>query len=83
MTYRKRWSDAENEEFVRLLHIFQKDFNAISERMNKTYTQIRSHYYNLKQREKKTTRIPRKNSSNISSRDSLHLIVFDSDFKQK
>ncbi|CAL6102335.1 SANT/Myb_domain [Hexamita inflata] len=83
MTYRKRWYDAENEEFARLLHIFKKDFNAISERMNKTYTQVRSHYYNLEQKEAKAAKIPKKNSSKVSSSESLHLIVFDSDSQQK
>ncbi|CAL6088912.1 SANT/Myb_domain [Hexamita inflata] len=45
MTNHSRWSEEENSEFLHLIHVYQKDFQYIANEMNKTYNQVRSHYY--------------------------------------
>ncbi|CAL6088926.1 SANT/Myb_domain [Hexamita inflata] len=71
MTIHRRWSEEENDEFLHLIHVYQKDFQYIANEMNKTYNQVRSHYYNLNS---KTERTQNRQQSNVNV---LHLIVFE------
>ncbi|CAL6102317.1 SANT/Myb_domain [Hexamita inflata] len=48
----QRWTDAENHEFRRLFSRYPRDFMLIAERMDKSYSQVRSHYYNIEKRER-------------------------------
>ncbi|CAL6082493.1 SANT/Myb_domain [Hexamita inflata] len=41
----KCWTEQELKEFVRLQEIFQQNFDEIAKRLNKTTSQVRSHYY--------------------------------------
>ncbi|CAL6102315.1 SANT/Myb_domain [Hexamita inflata] len=43
----QRWTETEDIEFRKLLNRYQNDFMLIAERMNKSYNQVRSHYYNV------------------------------------
>ncbi|CAL6046043.1 SANT/Myb_domain [Hexamita inflata] len=70
MTIRRRWSEEENDDFLRLIHIYQKDFQYIANEMNKTYNQVRSHYYNINSKTERT-------KQNKSPVNELHLIVFE------
>ncbi|CAL6046103.1 SANT/Myb_domain [Hexamita inflata] len=47
-----RWTEAENKEFSKLLKRYQKDFTLIAEKMDKSYSQVRSHYYNIQKKER-------------------------------
>ncbi|CAL6050491.1 SANT/Myb_domain [Hexamita inflata] len=42
----KRWTAEEDALFQTLLYLYYRDFQVISEQMNKSYNQVRSHYYN-------------------------------------
>ncbi|CAL6088917.1 SANT/Myb_domain [Hexamita inflata] len=73
MTNPRRWSEEENDDFLRLIHVYQKDFQYIANEMNKSYNQVRSHYYNLNSKTERTRQYP-KSASSVTE---LHLIVFD------
>ncbi|CAL6046029.1 SANT/Myb_domain [Hexamita inflata] len=77
MTNPRRWSEADKDQFAYLFHIYQKDFEYIAQRMGKTYTQVRSHYYNINSKAKTS----RQTSTELSHRNDIHLIVFDFDFE--
>ncbi|CAL6046161.1 SANT/Myb_domain [Hexamita inflata] len=42
----KRWTAEEDILFQTLIDLYCRDFQVISEQMNKSYNQVRSHYYN-------------------------------------
>ncbi|CAL6102367.1 SANT/Myb_domain [Hexamita inflata] len=78
MPYTKRWSEQENNLFFRLLQLYQKDFQYIAQQMDKTYTQVRSHYYNLEIKSSKSMQKQEKTSdSGLERMDLLNFIVFD------
>ncbi|CAL6050415.1 SANT/Myb_domain [Hexamita inflata] len=70
MTNHRRWTEEENDEFLHLIHVYYKDFQYIANEMNKTYNQVRSHYYNLNSKTERT-------QQNKSPGNELHLIVFE------
>ncbi|CAL6033682.1 SANT/Myb_domain [Hexamita inflata] len=41
------WSEEECKQFAILIKKYFNDFHQIACEMNRTYTQIRSHYYNI------------------------------------
>ncbi|CAL6046075.1 SANT/Myb_domain [Hexamita inflata] len=71
MTIHRRWSEEENDEFLHLIHVYQKDFQYIANEMNKTYNQVRSHYYNLNSK----VELRRQFSKSASPTAEMHLIV--------
>ncbi|CAL6116606.1 SANT/Myb_domain [Hexamita inflata] len=74
----KRWSEQENNLFFRLLQLYQKDFQYIAQQMDKTYTQVRSHYYNLEIKSSKSTqKLEKCLEYGLDRMDRLHFIVFD------
>ncbi|CAL6102343.1 SANT/Myb_domain [Hexamita inflata] len=85
----QRWTDAENHEFRRLFNKYPRDFMLIAERMNKSYNQVRSHYYNIQKRErdiktnqniaelKKSINIDKLRQLSIATEPEHQLIVFD------
>ncbi|CAL6046027.1 SANT/Myb_domain [Hexamita inflata] len=78
MPYTKRWSEQENSQFFRLLQLYQKDFQYIAQQMDKTYTQVRSHYYNMEIKSSRSTQKQEKSpGSSLYRMDRLHFIVFD------
>ncbi|CAL6116608.1 SANT/Myb_domain [Hexamita inflata] len=77
MTNPRRWSETEKEQFIHLIHVYQKDFQYIAQRMDKTYTQVRSHYYNVNQKAKTSRQV----SMSHSPQKNIRLIVFDVDFE--
>ncbi|CAL6046089.1 SANT/Myb_domain [Hexamita inflata] len=52
MRTNQRWTEVENHEFRRLFNRYPRDFALIAEKMNKSYNQVRSHYYNIQKRER-------------------------------
>ncbi|CAL6102329.1 SANT/Myb_domain [Hexamita inflata] len=73
MTNHRRWTEEENDEFLHLIHVYYKDFQYIANEMNKTYNQVRSHYYNINSKVEQR----RKFSKSAFPTTELHLIVFD------
>ncbi|CAL6050447.1 SANT/Myb_domain [Hexamita inflata] len=79
----KRWTAEEDQLFSALLDLYCRDFQAISEQMNKSYNQVRSHYYNLEkkhQMQKLRTKYveSQTDDSNKDKKDAYQFIVFDS-----
>ncbi|CAL6050393.1 SANT/Myb_domain [Hexamita inflata] len=78
MPYTKRWSEQENSQFFHLLQLYQKDFQYIAQQMKKTYTQVRSHYYNLEIKSSRLTqKLEKSLGYGLDRMERLHLIVFD------
>ncbi|CAL6101815.1 SANT/Myb_domain [Hexamita inflata] len=50
MKYRQIWTENEVEQYQDLFKKFSTDFRQIAIEMNRTYNQIRSHYYNLQRK---------------------------------
>ncbi|CAL6102295.1 Conserved_hypothetical protein [Hexamita inflata] len=70
------WTESENALFFELLSVYGKDFPQIAECMNKSYTQVRSHFYNIQVKESKAAKEELKETKNITPL-LLHFIVFD------
>ncbi|CAL6050443.1 SANT/Myb_domain [Hexamita inflata] len=70
------WTESENALFFKLLSVYGKDFQQIAECMNKSYTQVRSHFYNIQVKESKAAKQELKETKNITPL-LLHFIVFD------
>ncbi|CAL6009565.1 SANT/Myb_domain [Hexamita inflata] len=49
------WSEAESKLFLDLMKKYHNDFVQIAEELNRTYSQVRSHYYNLFRKPKSTS----------------------------
>ncbi|CAL6088897.1 SANT/Myb_domain [Hexamita inflata] len=71
------WSEYENSQFFKLLSAYGKDFQQIAECMNKSYTQVRSHFYNIKVKESKAGKEELKEYRSLQNNQQLHFIVFD------
>ncbi|CAL6102299.1 SANT/Myb_domain [Hexamita inflata] len=41
------WTEEDNIVFKDLIQKYHKDFRQVASEMNRTYTQVRSHYYNI------------------------------------
>ncbi|CAL6046249.1 SANT/Myb_domain [Hexamita inflata] len=50
MKNRQLWTENEVEQFRDLFEKYNTDFRQIAKEMNRTYNQIRSHYYNLQRK---------------------------------
>ncbi|CAL6050397.1 SANT/Myb_domain [Hexamita inflata] len=72
----KRWSESENKQFLFLLSVYQKDFEYIAQQMNKTYNQVRSHFYNIQSKDRYKS-----SKNDTSPMKKLRLIAFDVDFE--
>ncbi|CAL6046053.1 SANT/Myb_domain [Hexamita inflata] len=46
----QRWTEAENYEFIQQQKVYPRDFIQIAEKMNKSYSQVRSHFYNIEKK---------------------------------
>ncbi|CAL6046091.1 SANT/Myb_domain [Hexamita inflata] len=80
----QRWTETEDIEFRKLINRYQNDFMLIAERMDKSYNQVRSHYYNVQKRQRnlKTKLISQENIKTNQSKENLteskyKLIVFE------
>ncbi|CAL6088870.1 SANT/Myb_domain [Hexamita inflata] len=80
MSKKHRWTAEEDYLFFKLLKLYNNDFQVISEQLNKSYNQVRSHNYNI---EKKLSKL---NESNLKlifqpsvdqNQQFYNLIVFD------
>ncbi|CAL6046221.1 SANT/Myb_domain [Hexamita inflata] len=47
MKYGQVWTEEDLQQFLDLFEKYDTDFRQIAQEMNRTYSQIRSHYYNL------------------------------------
>ncbi|CAL6101775.1 SANT/Myb_domain [Hexamita inflata] len=47
MKYGQVWTEEDLQQFLDLFEKYDTDFRQIAAEMNRTYSQIRSHYYNL------------------------------------
>ncbi|CAL6046111.1 SANT/Myb_domain [Hexamita inflata] len=79
MSKHQRWTAEEDKLFYKLLKLYNNDFQAISEQLNKSYNQVRSHYYNI---EKKLSKLNEAEQSSVQSNSDqnkqfYNLIVFD------
>ena len=52
-----RWEESEKQQFLRLMAKFDKNFNAYVPHINKSVSQIKSHYYNLKKVEQAASKM--------------------------
>ncbi|CAL5992453.1 SANT/Myb_domain [Hexamita inflata] len=66
------WTEEENKQYLKLLHMYGKDFYQISLSMDKSYSQVRSHFYNI---QNKSDRL--KNTKPSKAKD-IQFIVYDS-----
>ncbi|CAL6088905.1 SANT/Myb_domain [Hexamita inflata] len=73
------WSEYENAQFFKLLNAYGKDFQQIAECMNKSYTQVRSHFYNIQVKQSKTLKEEPQEYRSLQKNQHLkfHFIVFD------
>ncbi|CAL6102289.1 SANT/Myb_domain [Hexamita inflata] len=71
------WTESENALFFKLLSAYGKDFQQIAECMNKSYTQVRSHFYNIQVKESKAGKEEPKGQRTLQRNQQLHFIVFD------
>ncbi|CAL6083897.1 SANT/Myb_domain [Hexamita inflata] len=46
------WTEEDCKQFIILSKKYHNDFQQIADEMNRSYSQIRSHYYNLKRKPK-------------------------------
>ncbi|CAL6088898.1 SANT/Myb_domain [Hexamita inflata] len=79
MSKHQRWTAEEDKLFYKLLKLYNNDFQVISEQLNKSYNQVRSHYYNI---EKKLSKLNQAEQSSLQSNYDqnklvYNLIVFD------
>ncbi|CAL5979599.1 SANT/Myb_domain [Hexamita inflata] len=52
MKQTKLWTEEDCKQFIILSKKYHNDFRQIADEMNRSYSQIRSHYYNLKRKPK-------------------------------
>ncbi|CAL6050441.1 SANT/Myb_domain [Hexamita inflata] len=79
MSKHQRWTAEEDQLFYKLLKLYNNDFQVISEQLNKSYNQVRSHYYNI---EKKLSKLNETEQSSVQSNSDqnkqfYNFIVFD------
>ncbi|CAL6046109.1 SANT/Myb_domain [Hexamita inflata] len=76
------WTEEENIVFKDLIQKYHKDFRQVASEMNRTYTQVRSHYYNIQSKNstpESNNKKMFKDSQNNSqqTQNSSQYIVFD------
>ncbi|CAL6046093.1 SANT/Myb_domain [Hexamita inflata] len=71
------WSEYENNKFFKLISVYGKDFQQIAECMNKSYTQVRSHFYNIQVKESKAAKEELEEYRSLQNNQHLKFIVFD------
>ncbi|CAL6046269.1 SANT/Myb_domain [Hexamita inflata] len=69
------WTEQENEQFFDLLKAYGKDFQQIAEYMNKSYIQVKSHYYNIQAKKSKDKH--KESIIQANTQFSFCFIVFD------
>ncbi|CAL6050489.1 SANT/Myb_domain [Hexamita inflata] len=80
MSKNHRWTAEEDYLFYKLLRLYNNDFQVISEQLNKSYNQVRSHYYNIEKKLSKQNESIRNlifQSSSDQNQQPYNLIVFD------
>ncbi|CAL6012737.1 SANT/Myb_domain [Hexamita inflata] len=83
MKYNQAWSEEDCQQFIVLMKQYHNDFKQIATEMNRTYSQIRSHYYNLlrkpktEQKEKEQKTKPKK----IKPQQQLQQYIIFDDFR--
>ncbi|CAL6033888.1 SANT/Myb_domain [Hexamita inflata] len=48
------WTEADSKLFLELSKKYHNDFHQIAEEMHRTYSQVRSHHYNLQRKSSKS-----------------------------
>ncbi|CAL5972276.1 SANT/Myb_domain [Hexamita inflata] len=67
------WTEEENKQYLKLLHMYGKDFYQILLSMDKSYSQVRSHFYNIQNKSEKL-----KKTEQPSKAKDIQFIVYDS-----
>ncbi|CAL6050421.1 Homeobox-like_domain superfamily [Hexamita inflata] len=82
----QRWTEAENNEFKLQLKVYPGDFMQVAKKMNKSYSQVRSHFYNIEKKARdlklnlnlaKIEKDLDKSMQSQSEQPKYQLIVFD------
>ncbi|CAL5979567.1 SANT/Myb_domain [Hexamita inflata] len=77
------WTEADSKLFLELSKKYHNDFHQIAEEMHRTYSQVRSHHYNLQRKPSKSESEKPKDKKKVSKKNSRQgkqhysYIIFD------
>ncbi|CAL6033878.1 SANT/Myb_domain [Hexamita inflata] len=77
------WTEADSKLFLELSKKYHNDFHQVAEEMHRTYSQVRSHHYNLQRKSSKSESEPKEKQKQKAQKQSekekehFSFIIFD------